>query len=90
MGSGAAKQIPVASMDAKRPGVMSSALFPMRGGAPRPWPHLAPPGPGVSPAPGTPWWAEGSCCLKGIKQGHTIWKEVLVRPPRARAPGLWH
>lgn len=86
VGSGAAEQIPVASVDAKRPGVMSSALLPMRGGAPRPWPHPA----RVSAQHRGPRGGGGSRCLKGIKQGHTIWKEVLVRPPRAHAPGLWH
>lgn len=50
----------------------------------------APLGLGVSQTPGTPRGVGGSHYLEGIKQEHAIWKEVLVRPPGAPAPGVWH
>lgn len=37
--------------------------------------------PGHQPNTGDPAVGGGSRCLKGIKEGHTVWKEVLVRLP---------
>lgn len=36
---------------------------------------------------GSLWGTGDRCPLKGIKQGHTVWKEVLVRTPAGLAAG---
>lgn len=47
---------------------------------PRPW-VPAPPALGSSSAGGGSWGTGNSCHLDGIKQGHTVWKDVLVGAP---------
>lgn len=65
------------------------ALLPEREGSHRyldPWPRRRPPAGGVSPTHGPLGW--GRAPTEGIKQGHTVRKEVLVRAPSCpRAPG---